>query len=103
MTSLPTNETLIEFNAAVPWQEIERQKRNFNRSLEALQAEPPPQTLSLDELASAVGAPISLYTQDTEGGNAILAHHGEHQYVLGSVVSRRYRGGHLSKVSPLTT
>lgn len=101
MTSLPTNETLTDFSAAVPWHEIERQKRQFNRSLEAIQADPP-STLPIDDLAAAVGVPISLYTQDTEGGNVILAHYGDRQYVLGSVVSKRYRSGHsfIESITP---
>lgn len=94
--SLPSNETLTAFSEAFPWQEIERQKRQFNRALESLAQDPTRTDLPLEALSDAIGAPVSTYydASDTGSGNVILAHANGHQYVLGSVVSERYRSGH---------
>jgi len=102
--SLPSNETLIEFGEAFAWQDIERQKRQFNRSLETLVQESSDDTLPLETLADAVGLPITAFYagNNANGSNVFLAHANDHQYVLGSVVSSRYRSGHgyLESIAP---
>ncbi|MBN8634950.1 MAG: hypothetical protein J0M07_06475 [Anaerolineae bacterium] len=93
--SLPTNDALTAFSQDVPWLEIERQRRQFNRQLDTLQHAG--DTLPLDKLSEAVGAPVSLYKTDDaagSGGNVILSEYGGRKIILGSVVSSRYRAGH---------
>ncbi|MBE2271241.1 MAG: hypothetical protein IAE80_23610 [Anaerolinea sp.] len=91
--SLPTNDALTEFSSQVPWTEIERQRRQFNRFFETLPANA--ETLPLDALSEAIGVPVTLERQgDTGDGNVIVSHVGGRKIVLGSVVSQRYRAGH---------
>jgi len=93
--SLPTNDALTAFSQDVPWLEIERQRRQFNRQLETLQHAG--DTLPLDRLSEAVGAPVSLYKTDdadASSGNVILSEYAGRKIILGSVVSSRYRAGH---------
>ncbi len=93
--SLPTNEVLTGFSHDVPWAEIERQRRAFNRLLETLKTDPTLDTLPLDRIATAVGVPVRLYYDaGSEGGDAIVAHLNGRDYILGSVISKRYRGDH---------
>ncbi len=61
--SLPTNDALTAFSQDVPWLEIERQRRQFNRQLETLQHAG--DTLPLDRLSEAVGALRSACTKLT--------------------------------------
>lgn len=102
MTALPSNDTLLAFSDAVRWQEIERQKRIFNRALDTLNKDGAA-ALPLDEIAAAIGSPVRLYApDDVVGGNVILAQHAGAEYVLGSVTSTRYRSGHsfVESVTP---
>ncbi len=94
-TPLPSNDDLIAFGEAVPWREIERQKRQFNRALEMLNADDPGGGLPLGALSDVVGASVSAYydANQTDGGNVILGACNDERYVLGSVVSDRYRSG----------
>jgi hypothetical protein len=93
--SLPTNDTLTAFSSAVHWQDIERRKRSFNRALEALVADTSSDDLPLEQLSDAVGVPVTAYADaDTNGANVLLANENGRRYILGSVVSRRYRSGH---------
>ena len=94
--ALPSNETLLAFSENFPWEEIERQKRQFNRALDNLVQDSNSTELPLEALSDAVGAPVSTFydASDTDGGNVVLGHSNGHQYVLGSVVSKRYRSGH---------
>jgi hypothetical protein len=93
-TPLPSNEKLQEISAAMPWQEIEAQKRKFNQAMKNLPADSKSQSLPLEELSDAVGVPISTYFDpgDSRGANVILAQINDHQHVLGAAVSARYRG-----------
>lgn len=96
---LPSNDTLIAFSEALPWQEIERQKRQFNRALQALAdgtKTGAPDDIPLDALSEAVGAPVtSVYDLDRHGrANVLMAEGGGYKHVLASVVSERYRSGH---------
>jgi len=94
MTALPSNETLLAFSTAVPWREIERQKRLFNQALAARAADHPTDDLPLAELSALLGVPVTLYTpDDTDGGNVVLAQPNGQRYVLGSAISNRYRSG----------
>jgi len=94
-TPLPSNETLVEFSSAVPWQEVERQKRLFNEKLQDLIQSSPDDDLSLETFADAIGTPVSsVYDlDDKNSANVLLAHINGHAYMLGSVVSSRYRSG----------
>jgi hypothetical protein len=91
-TPLPSNQTLIAHSNEVPWQDIERKRRQFNQVMSTMSDG----KLDLGALSDAVGTPVEAQFDDPEmqGGNVLLARHGEHRYVLGSVVSERYRGGH---------
>ncbi|MDX1993120.1 MAG: hypothetical protein SF029_12055 [bacterium] len=92
---LPSNETLLAFSDAIPWREIERQKRQFNEKLQEVAQTNSDAPLSLETFADAIGAPVSSYFDlaDPDGANVLLAHSNGHQYMLGSVVSARYRSG----------
>jgi hypothetical protein len=94
-TPLPSNETLIEFSSAIPWQMIEDQKRRFNEVLKAIATSGEDGELPLDEISSAVGTPVYTYYDGnpSSSANVIMANCGEHQYVLGSAVSSKYRSG----------
>src|SRR5690606_2621615 len=93
-TPLPSNEELVAFSEAVPWQALEQKKRQFNRILETLAGQDG--QLPYDRLSRAVEAPVSAYydTDDTDGGNVFLGETNGRKYVLGSVVSKRYRSNH---------
>lgn len=94
-TPLPSNEDITAFSDTIPWQEIERQKRIFNALLRELRNDLPDGELPLDRFSEAIGSPVSAYygLDDTDSANVIMAHHGDRTYVLGSVVSSRYRSG----------
>jgi hypothetical protein len=91
---LPSNEKLKEISSAMPWQDIEAQKRKFNQAMKAIAADASAEALPLEQLSDAVGAPITTYfdPSDTKDANVILAHINGHQHVLGAAVSARYRG-----------
>jgi hypothetical protein len=92
-TPLPSNDTLVEHSAAVPWHEIERQRRHFNEALKALAAEQADDDLPLESLSDAVGAPVTAYYSASDKGNILLANINGRAYMLGSAVSSRYRSG----------
>lgn len=94
-TPLPSNQTLKEFSAAVPWQDMERRKRRFNQVIESIATDPNDEPLPLDEISDAVGLPVTAYydPDQVQGANVFLAHVDGHSFVLGSAVSRRYRAG----------
>lgn len=105
--SLPTNETLLEYSQALPWQEIERQKRQFNRTLAELAQDVEtgsPDEIPLAALSNAIGGPVTAYLDlnDHSRANVLLAEHDAHQFILASAVSARYRSGHglLSSLHP---
>jgi hypothetical protein len=93
--SLPSNEALIEFAAAVPWRQIETQKSKFNETLKRIAEKGDDDDYSLEAFSDAIGAPVTTFYDSTQtnGGNVIIAHCDDHQYILGSVVSSRYRSG----------
>lgn len=94
-TPLPANDKLAEFSQAIPWEQLEDQKRRFNKALKQIAHEAIEGPLPLDRLSEATGVPVSTYydTEDDASGNVILANVGDKQYVLGSLVSKRYRSG----------
>lgn len=94
-TPLPSNETLIEYSNAVPWQKIEDQRRIFNETLKTLSAPERDGELPLEMLSDAIQAPVTtLYEPNpATGANIVLAHSNGHRFVLGSAVSARYRAG----------
>jgi hypothetical protein len=94
--SLPSNETLIEFSDAIAWQDIERYKRQFNKTFETLSAQSTDDTLPLDALSEAVGLPVTSYWSEGQAGgaNVIMAEQNGRKFMLGSVVTERYRKGH---------
>ncbi|MBC8100810.1 MAG: hypothetical protein H7Y11_15325, partial [Armatimonadetes bacterium] len=95
LSPLPSNETLVAFSAAVPWQMIEDHKRKFNEVLKQLTLSEDDTALPLDVLSAALGAPVSAYYDPTVhgGANVYLAEVNGRRYVLGSAVSARYRSG----------
>ncbi len=90
---LPSNETLIEYSAAVPWQTIEDTKRTFNEAIRELASSGHDDLLPLDTLSERVGLPVTTYYIDTDShkANVYLANVNSKTFVLGSVVSKRYR------------
>lgn len=90
---LPSNEMIEALSQAMPWRALEQQKRRFIEKLRDLQKDAQGNDLPLDELSAAVGTRLSLMYDESSKGNVILAHMGEHQYVMGSFVSERYRFG----------
>ncbi|NDJ62462.1 MAG: hypothetical protein GYB67_15145 [Chloroflexi bacterium] len=92
---LPSNDDLIAYSSVVPWQEIERQKRHFRTLLKQLIADDPHQPLPLDMISQKIGAPVTWHDPDADAdsGNVLLAHIDSRHYVLGSMVSSRYRSG----------
>ncbi len=91
---LPSNADLVEYSAALPWREIEQQKRKFNQTLAQALSETPGDSLPVERLSEAVGVPVTTYYDDGDarGGNVILAEINGRRHVLGAVVSARYRG-----------
>ncbi len=94
-TPLPSNLLLEEFSAVIPWQDVERRKRRFNQVIESIATDPNDEPLPLEEISDAVGLPVKAYyaPDETDGANVFLASIDGHSYVLGSVVSKRYRAG----------
>lgn len=90
---LPSNEMLVELSSAIPWGEIERQKRQFYEAIQALKANGKADTdsLPLEDISDAIGAPVSLYYDSSAKGNLILGHVNGRTHILGSFVSQRYR------------
>lgn len=104
---LPANDTLLAFSEALPWQEIERQKRQFNRALAELVQNAgagSPDEIPLDALSAAIGAPVTAHFDVSSHGraNVLMAQGNGRQHMLGSVVSARYRSGHglLESIQP---
>lgn len=96
-TALPSNSELEAFSVAVPWDEVERQKRAFNSALEDIADHSDADTLPLDALSQAIGAPVTFCdgsdADSSNGAGVILGAYGGQQFILGSVVSKRYRSG----------
>jgi hypothetical protein len=90
--SLPPNDVVEAFSAAVDWRTIEQQKRRFNKKLKDLVAEGRTD-LPLDDLQEAAGVPLSLRYDESQKGNVIIGQHNGYEYMLGSFVSKRYRFG----------
>jgi hypothetical protein len=88
---LPSNDQLLEFSAAVPWQEIEQQKRKFNQALGGLRDA---ENIPLEQLSTAVGSPLTAAynPNDAHSANVIIAEVNGRKHVMGSAVSGRYRG-----------
>jgi hypothetical protein len=91
--SLPSNSETVAFSDAVDWRDIDKQKRRFNEILRRLREEQQSDDLPLEDIAEAVGIPITTQFDDLEQGNVILGHSGGRSFVLGSFVSQRYRYG----------
>lgn len=91
---LPNNDTLLEFSEAIPWHVIEDKKIRFNDKLKAL-ANSGTQYFPLDEFSDAIDAPVvaCMGTDDPNSANILMAKINGKQFVLGSVVSGRYRSG----------
>jgi hypothetical protein len=94
-TPLPSNDALIDFSSRVPWQEIEAHKLRFNDALAALIRQNNADTLPLEALSNAVGAPVaSAFDPDSsDGANLLYSEIDGHRVILGGVVSSRYRSG----------
>lgn len=94
-TPLPSNDVLLEYSAALPWQEIERHKRLFADALKTLTSDSHLDELPLGTLSDALGVPVTTYYDppNCETGNILLAHLNDRAHMLGSFVSNRYRSG----------
>lgn len=94
-TPLPTNETVLAFSDAVPWQFIEDAKRLFNDAIRELVTNGHQGELPLDELSARLGTPVVAYYDhhDPDKANVYLAEYNGQRFVLGSAVSARYRSG----------
>lgn len=95
VSPLPSNETLLEFSQALPWQKIEETKRTFNEAVRTMANEGYADALPLDELSAKLGMPVTAYYPDAppEQGNVFLGELNGKRFVLGSTVSSRYRSG----------
>lgn len=94
---LPSNEELTAYSQDVPWQEIERKRRSFNRALDTLKGDKTgADALPLEQFSEAVGAPVeTLYEPgDLSGGNVLVTPINGKPVVLASAVSKRYRAGY---------
>jgi hypothetical protein len=93
---LPHNDFLLAFSSAVPWQEVERQHRQFNRTLAEIAAQEADDALPLDALSHAVGVPVLALHEAASpaAANTLYSEISGHRLVLGSVVSARYRSGY---------
>jgi hypothetical protein len=91
-TPLPSNETLIAYGNDVPWQDVERKRRQFNSVFTKYTKD----KLDLDGLSHAVGTQVEAICDpdDLASGNVLIARENGHAFVLGSTVSQRYRGDH---------
>lgn len=93
-TPLPSNELLEEFGQAIPWQVIEEKKEKFNAALKQAQTDDE-QVFSVEAFSEIIDAPIitSYDLSDPKSANVILAEMNGKKFVLGSLVSQRYRSG----------
>lgn len=91
-TPLPSNDTLIAYGNDLPWQDIERKRRKFNSVFTDYIKD----TLDLEGLSQSIGTQVEAYydASNLAGGNVLIARENGHAFVLGSVVSERYRGEH---------
>lgn len=94
-TPLPSNETLLAYSAAVPWQVVEEHKRTFNEAVKSLVARGYTGDIPLKDLSTETGINLKMYYPDApaEQGNVILGEYNGHSFLLGSMVSARYRSG----------
>ncbi len=92
---LPTNDNLIARSDAIPWVEIERQKRIFNQALKEYARTATDDSLPLTQFSDAIGHEIrAVYgLEDPTTGNVFTVQYNDHQYVISSVASKRYRSG----------
>lgn len=90
-TPLPSNDELEAMSSAVPWSQIEDQKRRFNEKLKDLASTTTNDSLPLETLADTIKIPIKTYHDSLEVGNSILGQVADKQYLLASFVSKRYR------------
>ncbi len=95
---LPSNAALTAFSDNVAWQDIEQKRRQFNRALETLAADPTDHSLPLDALSEAVGAPVTAIYDPSQpsSGNVLVTAINGTPIVMGSVVSERYHSGHTT-------
>jgi len=90
-TPLPSNEDLEAYSSAIPWSDIEDQKRRFNQRLKDLASTTTDDSLPLEDLADSTGISISTFHDSLDSGNSILGNVNGKQYLLASYVSKRYR------------
>lgn len=92
---LPSNEKIVAFGQRIPWSLIEEKKAIFNQTLKEVASQSTDDTFDLDFFSRTLGIPVSTYysLDDTYSANVILGHYGDSTFILGSVVSGRYRSG----------
>ncbi|QPC85003.1 hypothetical protein G4Y79_11730 [Phototrophicus methaneseepsis] len=90
---IPTNETVENYGDAIYWRDIEEHKRRFNQAIKTLTATTQDNHFPLEEIADAVGIPLTTVYPENTHGNVILGHENGQTFVLGSFVSERFRFG----------
>lgn len=92
---LPSNEKIVAFGQSIPWSLIEEKKAIFNQTLKEVASQSTDDTFDLDFFSRTLGISVSTYygLDDTHSANVILGHYGDNTFILGSVVSGRYRSG----------
>ncbi|MEQ8673093.1 MAG: hypothetical protein RIC84_07745 [Aggregatilineales bacterium] len=92
-TPLPSNDLLEDFSNAIPWQTIEDKKEKFNAALK--QAQHDEDEFTVEKFSEIIDAPIitSYDLSKPKSANVILAEINGKKFVLGSLVSERYRSG----------
>lgn len=94
-SSLPSNEMLIAYSEALPWQEIERYKEVFNHELRRLSYDGADDTLPVEQLSELMGVTVRPYfdSHTSQQAQIFMAECDGQQFILGSAVSGRYRNG----------
>ena len=94
-TPLPTTDELVAFSSAGPWEKIEALKERFNEKLAEIVADGAVEGLPLDKFSEAIDAPVFTYNDADQPAlaNVLLTEFNNHQFMLGSLVSKRYRSG----------
>lgn len=92
---LPSNEQIVAFGQRIPWSFIEEKKIIFNQTLKEVASQSTDDTFDLDFFSQKLGIPVTAYygLDEPYSANVILGHYGGSAFILGSVVSGRYRSG----------
>ncbi len=94
-TPLPSNDALIAYSRALPWEEVERLKLGFIQEIRHMIVDGHTGPPSMARLSETLGVPVRAYFDEAAEGEAqlYLAESGGVSCLLGSAVSQRYRSG----------